>query len=564
MSKEYKVFYTKTPPLTDPKSNFEGFHPGQTLLEKGYQSFEGSKKLVCDIIFDRDVAIPLRDGTIIRADIFRPNNNKKVPAILNSSIFGKNKAYLNYDLAGKKYGRNNRASIPLDMTSGLETFEGVDPAFWCNNDYAVINIDIRGVGMSEGNAHYFGTQDAEDNYDVIEWLAEQPWCNEKVTMAGNSWLGITQWFTAALQPPHLACIAPWEGHADMYVDEYMRGGIPHISIVRQKMCFGNNEMEDLPRAMDEYPLFNWYWEDKRADFTKVELPAYVVAGYCSRVHTRGTFEGFRTISSKEKWLRVHNTQEWRDLYTHDDDLLKFYDYYLKEIDNGWTDTPQIRISVLDPGGTDLVDIVEQEFPIERQELKKMYFDIDNKKFDFDPSDTVKKDIYVSDDAEGMLKFVHTFEEETQITGYIKLKLWVEAESHNNADVYSRISKLNADGAYVYNDAMYDWYGGPNAMLRVSLRKLDEEKSTQCEPVHTFDEIQPLSKGEIVPIEVAFWPTSLLFHKGEKMEVVIAGFDFKGPQSAESSRDESDNKGRHVIYSGGEYDSHILVPFIPKK
>ena len=306
------LFFTKTPPLSDPHSGFNGFHPGTTVLKKGYVHGEGFAPLDCDVVLDRDVPIPLRDGVVIRADIFRPNHSSPVPAILCSSIFGKNGSYVTYDLVAERCGHPNRCDVPKSATSGLDAWECPDPAYWVFHDYAVVFMDPRGVGMSEGDAHYFGAQDASDNYDVIEWLAVQVWCSGRVTMAGNSWLGITQWYTAALNPPHLTCIAPWEGHGNMYRDEYMRGGIPHINIVRVNMCYGNHRMEDLPAAMRAYPLMNDYWEDKAANFEKITCPAYVVASYTSQVHAHGTFEGFRRLSSKEKWLRIHNTQEWSD------------------------------------------------------------------------------------------------------------------------------------------------------------------------------------------------------------------------------------------------------------
>lgn len=205
-----KVFYRKATPLNDPHSNFKGFHPGTTVLPRGYVHVEGAKPLDCEILWERDVEIPMRDGVILRADIYRPNDDEKVPAILCSSIFGKNGSYITYDLIAEMNGSQDRLGIPLGTTSELNMFEAADPAFWVAHHYALVNLDIRGVGMSQGRAHYFDTQDAEDNYDTIEWLAAQEWCNGKVTMQGNSWLGITQWYTAAARPPHLACIAPWE------------------------------------------------------------------------------------------------------------------------------------------------------------------------------------------------------------------------------------------------------------------------------------------------------------------------------------------------------------------
>ena len=80
-----KIFYVKTTPLEDPRSFYQGFQPGKTVLPKGYVHVEGAKPLDCEILLERDVEIPMRDGVILRADIYRPNDDEKVPAILCSS-----------------------------------------------------------------------------------------------------------------------------------------------------------------------------------------------------------------------------------------------------------------------------------------------------------------------------------------------------------------------------------------------------------------------------------------------------------------------------------------------
>lgn len=560
-----KIFYVKTTPLEDPRSFYQEFQPGKTMLPKGYVHVEGAKPLDCEILLERDVEIPMRDGVILRADIYRPNDDEKVPAILCSSIFGKNGSYINYDLIAQRCGSQNRLGIPLGTTSELNMFEAADPAFWVANHYALVNLDIRGVGMSQGRAHYFDTQDAQDNYDTIEWLAVQDWCNGKVTMQGNSWLGITQWYTAAARPPHLACIAPWEGHGNMYVDEYMRGGIPRYTVQRDVMCFGNYEMEDLRAGMMAYPLYSDYWKEKAADFEKIQCPAYVVASYNSEVHVRGTFEGFRKISSQEKWLRIHNSQEWPDQYQPENtaDLLKFYDHYCKGIDNGWENTPRVRMSVLDPGGQDIVGRVEETFPLERQQLRKLYLRPAAGQLTDTPAQAPEQAGYVSDDGKGLLQMRYTFDRDTEITGYIKLKVWLAAMDNIDADVYARICKRNKDGEIVFNRAAMVAYSGPNTMLRASLRELDEDKSTPCEPFHTFNHPQLLTRGVPVELELGFWPTSLLFHAGESLELNLAGFDYLSNDDPRSVVSDTRNRGTHMVFAGGEYDSYLLIPEIPQ-
>ena len=78
---------------------------------------------------------------------------------------------------------------------------------------------------------WFGTPEGKDGYDAVEYIAKLPWCNGSLCMAGNSWLGVGQWFTAAERPPSLKCIAPFEGASDMYRDMLCRGGIPFTSFL---------------------------------------------------------------------------------------------------------------------------------------------------------------------------------------------------------------------------------------------------------------------------------------------------------------------------------------------
>jgi len=575
------VVFSPVPPPTDPRANYPGFCPGTTLIPKGYQKAEGYMAFPCDVIFERDVPVILRDGTRIYVDIFRPNTEEKVPVLVNSTMFGKAISYMTLEMIP------NRADVPKSWNTGFQTWEGAEPGYWCNKGYAVVNMDIRGVGMSEGNSCYFGSQDAQDNYDVIEHFGQVDWSNGKVALVGNSWLAITQWYAAALNPPHLTCFAPWEGHGNMYEDEYMRGGIPNFSAARVNLSYGMNLMEDLGANMRKFPLMNEYWEDKCADFEKITIPAYVVASYTSSLHTHGTIEGYRRISSEEKWLRIHNTQEWSDFYNpkYSDDLCKFFDHYMKGLENGWEETPKVRICILDPGHEDEIDRPEKDFPLPQQKLIKLYLDANDGTlkedlptkeacavYEGNPKNRIsfRKGIgggmveeIVDPDEKSIAAFTLQFDEDTEVTGYMKLKLWVEAESAQDMDVYTRICTLDENGEKLYQNAILYEFSGPNGMLRVSHRELDPAKSTICEPYHPHKTLSYLSPGEIVSIEIGIWPTSQLFHKGEQIQVVVAGYDYLGLEGHYRSG-EVYNKGKHIIHTGGQYDSHIIIPINPER
>ncbi|WP_353067657.1 CocE/NonD family hydrolase [Tunturiibacter psychrotolerans] len=256
---------------------------------------------------------------------------------------------------------------------------GPDPAYWCAQGYAICNPDIRGVVDSEGDSVLWDRQDGRDCHDLIEWLTEQEWCTGKVAMSGTSYLAVSQWFTAAEQPPHLTAISTWEGVSDVYRDLVMRGGMPDMGFARQLQdgsFFGKNQKEDILSEAERYPLMNDLWENKIPDFDKITVPAYVVASYSNTLHTAGTFRAWRRIASDKKWLRIHNSQEWPDYYDEQnrEDLRRFFDRYLKDENNGWEQTPRVRYSLLDLEGGDMVNIAADHFPPSGVALTKLYLD----------------------------------------------------------------------------------------------------------------------------------------------------------------------------------------------
>ena len=424
-----------------------------------------------------------------------------------------------------------------------------------------------------------------DAYDLIEWLAEQPWCTGKVALSGNSWLAVCQWHIATQQPPHLAAIAPWEGAIYMYADDLVRGGIPCTEFCADviKQLFGNNYTENPPEMAKEHPLLDDYWKSKIPDLSKVEVPAYVVASWSSQVHANGTLAAWRGIASEEKWLRVHNSQEWPDFYSEASkaDLLKFFDHYLRGSDNGWEDTPRIRMSVLDPGGEDIVNRVEADFPLARAQEEALYLDATNGALSPSPVQDAATVEYDCSSKRRQVAFEMAFDEDVEIIGYSKLKLWVEADGHDDMDLFVYVQKLDASGKQLIHHTVrpekFPWkqlygsgkvngilYPGPNGRLRVSLRALDETASTPSEPVHTFDRFEKLAPGEVVPVEIGLWPTGMVFHKGERLRLVIAGKDINGSPTPGIPEVVPDNHGRHIIHAGGKYDSHLLLPVVLKR
>ncbi len=569
----------------DPSPYTEVFQKGE--IYKDYT-------VPCDFKIFHNVAIPMRDGVTLYADALIPDREEKIPGIVIWTPFGKDKEYMAPPphAANEDPENADEANIQAEMArmfgkvSPWSVPHGPDAIFWVKNGYAMIIVDPRGACNSEGDGEYFGQgQDSDDFYDAVEWLSQQAWCNGKITTTGCSWLAIGGWYMAAKRPPHLACIAPFEGHGNMYRDEYVRMGMPDIGFARNYYTPGKTYQEDIREMIRHYPLYNDYWESKRAPFEQIEVPAYIVAGYCSFYHVRGTHEAYRLLGSKEKWLRVHNYDNVA-LINDDEyvsDLLKFFDHYCKGIDNGWENTPRVRMSVLNPTGEDVVDRPEADWPIPRQQRTDLYLDAatgtvsavkpeaeSSVSYDCDAPHSFyksQKEAVEKDTAEGRAEFTYTLPEDSEIVGMINVHLWVEADGHDDMDLFVRVMTLDEDGNYIGTPGLHQYgYSGPDNRLRVSLRALDPQRSTEEFPEHSFRKYEKLSPGEIVPVVIPLWPTGLKLKKGQKLKVIVAGYDYCGHPlpGGEGTRFKPDNHGRHIIHTGGKYDSRINVPFIPEK
>ena len=91
---------------------------------------------------------------------------------------------------------------------------------------------------------------------------------------------------------------------------------------------GKNGIDDQGAMGLKYPLMNVYWRNKIPDFSKIQVPMYVTAGW-NHFHLRGTIMAYRMAGSKEKWLRAHREFEWPDFYMPEniEDLKRFFDRY---------------------------------------------------------------------------------------------------------------------------------------------------------------------------------------------------------------------------------------------
>lgn len=557
---EVEVVYRETKRPIDPTADVSEGGAGMNAMGMGLAPSFNPRTYIAEpgIICEQDVAVKMRDGITIYVDIFRPENETDVPALVSWSFYGKR--------PGESMSEWQVMGVPPGTISTMAKFESPDPAYWCRKGYAVINVDPRGVGNSEGDICMFGTQDARDGYDCIEWLAEQHWCSGKIGLSGNSAVAMSQWRIAAECPPHLTCIAPWEGTGDIYRESIYEGGIPALTfnefIVSQASGLGG--IDDQVENAKKYPLMNAYWEDKIPNYKNIRIPCYATACW-NHFHLSGAFTGFRKIKSTKKWIRAHRDFEWPDAYCTQGiaELTMFFDRYLKDIHNGWELTPRVRLEVEDAYEFNYDDNrAEQQFPLKRTEYKKLYLNAEDTTLSFDPIAAESSVSY--DGNEGEVNFDIKFAEDTEITGYMKLRLWVEAPEHDEMDLFINIQKLSTTGEWLPITIFGEPHPGTWGKMRVSHRKLDEEQSKHYFPVQAHLEEEKLTPGEIVPVDIAIVPSSRFWHKGQSLRVQIAGRYIRREGWFEPLTWETDNKGMHTIHTGGQYDSYLQVPVIPPK
>lgn len=551
--------------MTRPEEKLAFRAPYDTPEARGATPPRYSLTIENGVVIERDVAVTLRDGIVMYIDVFRPDGATQVPPIIGWGPYGKHVA--------NDPSRYRAGAMNAEHMSPLAAFEAPDPAFWVPNGYAVINVNPRGTWHSEGKASFLSRQEAEDYYDVIEWAGTRPWSNGKVGLSGVSYLACSQWRVAELNPPHLAAINPWEGWSDTYREVVGHGGVPDTSFwayIADRWGTGNGEVEDLLRETAEHPFFDDFWRNKAASFTETTVPAFVVASWTDQgLHTRGTLEGFKGISSPQKWLEVHGRKKWAYYYEPESKarLKVFFDHFLKGADNDLKSWPPVLLELREKHfvGT---QIAEQEWPVARTDYQTLYLDAATGTLQPSPVTDAASQSYNSADkseAPQHAEFAYTFNERTDIVGHMALHAFVEAESDDDMDLFVGIQKRNAAGEIEHFPYCAQFDDGPVALgwLRVSHRELDDERSTPWQPVLAHRRALPVRPGEIVEVHVEIWPSGTRFEAGESLVLIVQGSEIcKSTAKAHYRHDSAVNKGRHIIHAGGAYPSRLVIPVLP--
>jgi uncharacterized protein len=357
-----------------------------------------------------NVPIPMRDGAILYADIYRPDDDKPYPAIVNRTPYLK------------------------DGTGHLSGY--VRAHRMAGQGYNVVIQDVRGTGLSDGVCDPAGHQ-TEDGYDTIEWVALQPWCNEMVGMVGESYHGFSQLAAAQSRPPHLKAICPfqtsWTKFPAIYDfgvfsnvlygwiygralerEKYIENTLSKEALEKMQYCMEHGEeqlkylpLKDMPAAnIPGVPGLDFQNElleniDNKEYLTKigrvegfedVQVPCLILTGWYDflRDKTIYNYVEFKKRGGSEAcrdgtrliigpWTHGDQLSQYVDGYDYGPEaacdnagitgkLISWFDYWMKGINSEYMSGAPVKLFVL--GKNQWRD--EYEWPLKRTKYVKYY------------------------------------------------------------------------------------------------------------------------------------------------------------------------------------------------
>jgi uncharacterized protein len=557
---------------------------------------------------ERDVFITMRDGTRLAADVYRPDAEGRFPALLSMHAYCKD---IERTIGlGKKLAR---------MSAEFASVEAGDHEFWTTHGYVHVIADVRGAAKSEGK-HYglFSPQEAQDGYDLVEWIARQPWCDGNVGMCGISYLGIVQYFVAAQQPPHLKAIFPHDAWGDTYRDILYHGGIPSVfgfvldaaipyreGVSASRSLYGADELARRVRSLledertsfakspaairtlelpDTYPIAfdtlvnredNAFWRERSpvSVMGRIRVPTYLGAelhGYPTAMHVPGVSWGWDAIQAPKKAAFRPCKIGGLDRPFHEihDEMLRWFDHWLRGIDTGIMKEPAVKIWVRGKEAWRYADDWPPQASIEwkRSYLRangRLSFEApqgreDPGRMHYEPAQPVTINAPLTPRPEFLSYASEPFERDVEIVGPMALTLQASL-SGEDGDFIACVKEVAPDGAETV--LTRGW-------LKASHRETDPARSKPWRPYHPHANPKALHPGERYEFAIEIRPLANLFRCGSRIKLEIWPWDF--PNEPGYDWTLYWGKGHHIPYGKtvdyevsycSDAPSTLLVPFM---
>jgi predicted acyl esterase len=587
--------YTPSPQQIPYGANVEG------VLFDGYPQLvkhTGSEPAY-RVRIEKDIMVPMRDGVRLAADVYRPDiEGEKFPALLAFGFWGKDAQEAIGWLADKPQKYYHSPFWDGNM-------EAMNYNFTVPRGYAHVIPDPRGIGNSEG----FGTMGMWDVYDMVEWIAAQPWCSGKVGMMGPSSYSVYQIHAGLMKPPHLVALHPDENPAgsgdyfkgvyDLLVYHIFMGRhgndaafpAPNYDFTPPPPSFLN--LPDIKERLEEalnhpdikynskwysylrYPRkFPFFFDNLLSSFhprpepdnfmdadlhpaglDRITLPMYQGAPWITRFYLFATFDVWEKTGTPKKSNKLivypPNFPD-RPYVEYHDELVRWYDYWLKGIDTGILDEPPIKMFVMGINKWRF----EHEWPLARTKWTNFFLQpgggLATKAPDAAQPDSFTQPAPYLDPTVYCLKYAtEPLASDLEVTGppVLYLEAAIDIDDTNwMADLVDVDPKGNRQLV-------------SSGYLKAAYRALDVTKSLPYQPVHPRQDPVPVSPGEVVEYAIAMMPTSNVFRKGHCMELIVRNQDDLlarlgtwGAYHLPFMRTVT----HHIHFS----KSHLLLPVIP--
>lgn len=543
--------------------------------------------------FQKDVPIPMRDGTKLAASVYLPAQEGRYPVILTRSPYGKPGA--NFGEA-KKY-----------------TAKG----------YAMVVQDCRGRGQSEGLWDPF-RYDVQDGFDTQEWVGAQNWCNGRIGTSGGSYVGWTQWASAPRASRFLQCAVPIVPFADVHADIAYPGGAFQLSLLvgwgtsvggvqlspsELQSSFLHLPLASLSKQFSKplpylndwisHPGYDDYWKQRGIDrqHAEIEIPMLNIGGWYD-IFSKTTLEHASKVREKSKnrlarrnqfvvmgpWAHGVGVQKVGDLdfgpeakMDLGDLQFRWFEHWLRNQDTGVEQWPAVHLFVMGENRWR----EEHEWPLKRTIYRPMYFQSSGKansatgdgllsfeapteqpsdEFTYDPAKPVPTtggnnlvgapagpfDQSETSKRQDVLVYTSApLSQPLEITGPIKVHLHA-ASTATDTDFTAKLIDVHPSGKS---------YNLCDGIIRARHR-------------HGFHQEQLLAPGSVEKYEIDLWVTSNLFKPGHRLRVEISSSNFprfdRNPNSGRRfGTDTILSTARQTIHHSPRYPSHILLPTIPR-
>lgn len=507
-----------------------------------------------DLIKDHDVAVRMRDGVALRVNVYRPPGGGPFPVILSAHPYGKDKLPQRTRRGWRLTFQFRIMNQPEPYQISSETgWEAPDPVAWVARGYVVINADARGAGTSDGVGSLLSDDEARDVYDLIEWAGTQEWSNGRVGMLGVSYLAISQYKAAALRPPHLAAICPWEGFTDAYRDFMTPGGIPErgFSVIWTAITRRNARLSvNLGAQRREHPLRDAWWQSITPDIARIEVPILACASFSDHnLHSQGSWRLVEQAGSAERSAYSHRGGKWAVFYGDEAQRAQtaFFDRHLRGVDV--PAPPRVRLEVRESRDAVVAVRDEQEWPLARTRWTALHLGDDGTLGEPEPTATGTAAFRLRNQA---VAFSHRFDRDVELTGPMSLRLRISLDGAGDANLFVGVEKWSG-GHYVPFEGSYG-YGRDriaDGRLRLALRD-------------SLDTLRSLRPGEIVDADIELSASSTLFRAGDELRLIIAGRylePFNPLFGHLPARYLPSRQGRAVVHCGPGA-SALTIPAIP--